>query len=114
MLNSLLPVEGFTAQLDVRIKIEKIEMQLIILFFIVKILFYSPINIDIKIMFRKVKLILVLLFIPSTTLFAKDNKTRLSLGGGIYNFMEHGSEGLINLQLHIILSYFQEEKWQIL
>ena len=44
-------------------------------------------------MFRKVKLILVLLFIPSTTLFAKDNKTRLSLGGGIYNFMEHGSEG---------------------
>ena len=44
-------------------------------------------------MFRKVKLILVLLFIPSIELFAKDNKSRLSLGGGIYNFMKHGSEG---------------------
>ena len=44
-------------------------------------------------MFKKVKLILILLLIPSIRWFAKDNKSRLSLGGGIYNFMKHGSDG---------------------
>ena len=44
-------------------------------------------------MLKKVKLILILLLIPHTFVAAKDNKSRLSLGGGIYNFMKHGSEG---------------------
>ena len=44
-------------------------------------------------MFKKFKLILVLLLIPITEGIAKDDKSRLSLGGGIYNFMKHGSEG---------------------
>lgn len=44
-------------------------------------------------MFKKLKLILVLLLIPIAEGIAKDNKSRLSLGGGIYNFMKHGSEG---------------------
>ena len=44
-------------------------------------------------MFKKVKLILIILLIPCINVFAKDNKSRLSLGGGIYNFMKHGSDG---------------------
>jgi len=44
-------------------------------------------------MLKKFKLILILLFIPHTLVMAKDNKSRLSLGGGIYNFMKHGSDG---------------------
>ena len=44
-------------------------------------------------MLKKFKLILILFFIPHTLVMAKDNKSRLSLGGGIYNFMKHGSDG---------------------
>ena len=56
-------------------------------------LLYLPVKVDIKIMFKKVKLILIILLIPCINVFAKDNKSRLSLGGGIYNFMKHGSDG---------------------
>ena len=41
-------------------------------------------------MLRKVNLILIFCLLPLHFLHAKDNKSRLSLGGGIYNFMEHG------------------------
>ena len=44
-------------------------------------------------MFVKVKLILLLFLFPLTSALAKDNKNRLSIGGGIYNFMKHGSDG---------------------
>ena len=45
-------------------------------------------------MFAKIKFFLFSLFLLSyIDLNAKDNKTRLSLGGGIYNFMKHGSDG---------------------
>ena len=44
-------------------------------------------------MFAKIKFFLFSLFLLSyIDLNAKDNKTRLSLGGGIYNFMKHGSD----------------------
>ena len=61
-------------------------------------------------MFRKVKLILVLLFIPSIELFAKDNKSRLSLGGGIYNFMKHGSEGFNQSSIAYNIELFSGRK----
>ena len=43
-------------------------------------------------MLRKVNLILIFCLLPLHLLHAKDNKSRLSLGGGIYNFMKHGSD----------------------
>ena len=44
-------------------------------------------------MLKKIKLILIISFFPIFSLDAKDNNSRLSLGGGIYNFMKHGSDG---------------------
>ncbi len=45
-------------------------------------------------MFAKLKFFLIILpLLFPATLMAKDNKSRLSLGGGIYNFMKHGSDG---------------------
>ena len=45
-------------------------------------------------MSKKVKIFFLFIFLfPFFSLEAKDDKTRLSLGGGIYNFMEHGSDG---------------------
>ncbi len=43
-------------------------------------------------MFKIAKLIFLISLIPFLSLKAKDNKSRLSLGGGIYNFMKHGSD----------------------
>ena len=45
-------------------------------------------------MFAKLKFFLIILpLLFPATLMSKDNKSRLSLGGGIYNFMKHGSDG---------------------
>ncbi len=41
----------------------------------------------------KLKVLLLALLFPISDLMAKDNKNRLSAGGGIYNFMKHGSDG---------------------
>ena len=65
-------------------------------------------------MFKKIKLILVILLIPFTSLVAKDNKTRLSLGGGIYNFMKHGSDGYNQSSTAYNVELFSGKKLEIL
>tara|TARA_E500000178_G_scaffold315260_1_gene334121 strand:+ start:221 stop:802 length:582 start_codon:yes stop_codon:yes gene_type:complete len=67
-------------------------MEFMILFFIVKVVFLTSFILDSKIMLRKIKLVLLLFLLSSTDVLGKDNKSRLSLGGGIYNFMKHGSD----------------------
>ena len=61
-------------------------------------------------MFKKIKLILLFLLIPSTGLLAKDNKSRLSVGGGIYNFMKHGSDGFNQSSLAYNVELFSGKK----
>ena len=41
---------------------------------------------------------------------AKDNKSRLSLGGGVYNFMKHGSDGYNQSSIAYNLELFSEKK----
>ena len=41
----------------------------------------------------KLKFFLIIFLFPTFALLAKDNKSRLSLGAGKYNFMKHGSQG---------------------
>ncbi|MAI59699.1 MAG: hypothetical protein CMM92_01610 [Rickettsiales bacterium] len=58
-------------------------------------------------MFKKVKLILFFCLFPFFSVDAIDNKSRLSVGGGIYNFMENGEKRCISL--HSDSTCFSEE-----
>jgi hypothetical protein len=61
-------------------------------------------------MLRKVNLILIFCLLPLHLLNAKDNKSRLSLGGGIYNFMEHGHDGYNQSSLAYNVELFSGKK----
>tara|TARA_B100000900_G_scaffold204460_1_gene173376 strand:- start:30 stop:545 length:516 start_codon:yes stop_codon:yes gene_type:complete len=59
-----------------------------------------------KIYFLRFLFILFVMFISKKAM-AYDNKSRIVVGGGIYNFMEHGSDGfndssiMYNFELHL-------------
>ena len=62
-------------------------------------------------MSKKVKIFFLFIFLfPFFSLEAKDDKTRLSLGGGIYNFMEHGSDGYNQSSLAYNFELFSGKK----
>ena len=42
--------------------------------------------------------------------FAKDNKNRIALGGGIYNFMKHGSDDFNQSSIAYNFEYFSKKK----
>ena len=42
--------------------------------------------------------------------FAKDNKNRIALGGGIYNFMKHGSDDFNQSSIVYNFEYFSKKK----
>ena len=85
-----------------------------ILFFIVKVVFLTSFILDSKIMLRKIKLVLLLFLLSSTDVLGKDNKSRLSLGGGIYNFMKHGSDDFNQSSIAYNPELFSGKKYQIL
>ena len=41
--------------------------------------------------------------------FAKDNKNRIALGGGIYNFMKHGSDDFNQSSIAYNFEYFSKK-----
>ncbi len=61
-------------------------------------------------MLKKIKLILIISFFPIFSLDAKDNNSRLSLGGGIYNFMKHGSDGYNQSSIAYNMELFSGKK----
>ena len=62
-------------------------------------------------MSKKVKIFfLFILLLPFFSLEAKDDKARLSLGGGIYNFMKHGSDGYNQSSLAYNFELFSGKK----
>ena len=62
-------------------------------------------------MSKKVKIFFLFIFLlPFFSLEAKDDKSRLSLGGGIYNFMEHGSDGYNQSSLAYNFELFSGKK----
>ncbi len=56
--------------------------------------------------------LLVVLFLSmfSSNLFAKDNKSRIAAGGGIYNFMKHGSDNFNQSSIAYNIEYFSKKK----
>ena len=42
--------------------------------------------------------------------FAKDNKNRIALGGGIYNFMKHGSDDFNQSSIAYNFEYFSKKR----
>ena len=62
-------------------------------------------------MSKKVKIFFLFIFLlPIFSLEAKDDKARLSLGGGIYNFMKHGSDGYNQSSLAYNFELFSGKK----
>ena len=62
-------------------------------------------------MSKRVKIFFLFIFLlPSFSLEAKDDKARLSLGGGIYNFMKHGSDGYNQSSLAYNFELFSGKK----
>ena len=45
--------------------------------------------------------------------FAKDNKNRIALGGGIYNFMKHGSDDFNQSSIAYNFEYFSKKRSKI-
>ena len=62
-------------------------------------------------MSKRVKIFFLFIFLlPFFSLEAKDDKARLSLGGGIYNFMKHGSDGYNQSSLAYNFELFSGKK----
>ena len=53
-------------------------------------------------------LIMILNFVDGNVL-AKDNKSRIAVGGGIYNFMKHGSDNFNQKSLAYNFEYFSKK-----
>jgi len=58
----------------------------------------------------KIKLLIILIVLPVKFTEAFDKKSRLSLGGGIYNFMKHGSDGFNQSSLAYNAEIFSGKK----
>ena len=54
--------------------------------------------------------IIIPLTFVSGNLLAKDNKNRIALGGGIYNFMKHGSDNFNQSSVAYNFEYFSRKK----
>ena len=61
-------------------------------------------------MLNKIKITFMVFLIPFLSAEAKDNKSRLSLGGGVYNFMKHGSDGYNQSSIAYNLELFSGKK----
>ena len=61
-------------------------------------------------MLNKIKITFMIFLIPFLSAEAKDNKSRLSLGGGVYNFMKHGSDGYNQSSIAYNLELFSGKK----
>ena len=62
-------------------------------------------------MSKKVKIFFLFIFLfPFFSLEAKDDRARFSLGGGIYNFMKHGSDGYNQSSLAYNFELFSGKK----
>ena len=55
-------------------------------------------------------IIIFLFSFVSNMSFAKDNKNRIALGGGIYNFMKHGSDDFNQSSIAYNFEYFSKKK----
>ena len=61
---------------------------------------------------NKLNFFIIILFFSfvNNMSFAKDNKNRIALGGGIYNFMKHGSDDFNQSSIAYNFEYFSKKK----
>ena len=61
---------------------------------------------------NKLNLFIIIFFISfvSNMSLAKDNKNRIAVGGGIYNFMKHGSDDFNQSSIAYNFEYFSKKK----
>ena len=55
-------------------------------------------------------IIMLLLSFFSDNSIARDNKNRIAVGGGIYNFMKHGSDNFNQSSVAYNIEYFSKKK----
>ena len=55
-------------------------------------------------------IIMLFLTLFSNDLIARDNKNRIAVGGGIYNFMKHGSDNFNQSSVAYNIEYFSKKK----
>ena len=61
---------------------------------------------------NKLNFFIIILFFSfvNNISFAKDNKNRIAFGGGIYNFMKHGSDNFNQSSIAYNFEYFSKKK----